>query len=436
LLDSIFYLDHIGFRHYIKRRHGFSFYLIGAGGRRPEGGDCLAARLSRESRCAALGCDILTDNGLASQYAGDFLCISSIIDKNCQHTMSPSLALQYDFSLQTLNSFGIDAHAQAYLRVDTLADLQTALSDPALASLPRLLLGGGSNIVLTGNFPGLVLHMALQGKHIVADEADAVTQADTDTVLVCAAAGENWHGFVEWTLAQGLGGLENLALIPGTVGAAPIQNIGAYGVEIKDRFHSLTAFDTSSGATFTMNGADCRFGYRDSIFKQAEGRDAIILDVTFALPKQWQPDLRYAELQQALADAGIGAPSARQVADAVIAIRRRKLPDPAVIGNAGSFFKNPVVSAEACRILLETHPALVHHAQADGSEKLAAGWLIDQCGWKGRSMGAAGVYPKQALVLVNNGGARGADITALAAAIQQDVQARYGVRLEPEPVFV
>jgi UDP-N-acetylmuramate dehydrogenase len=342
--------------------------------------------------------------------------------------MHPDLALEHNFPLASLNTFGIDARAHSYLRVESTAQLRAALAEPALAALPRLLLGGGSNIVLTGDYPGLVLHMATRGM--------AVAGGDADCVHVRAAAGENWHGFVQWTLAQGLGGLENLSLIPGTVGAAPIQNIGAYGVEVKDVFHSLTVFDCANGKTFEMDRAACRFGYRDSVFKQAEGRGLVILDVTFALPLRWRANLHYAELEQALAGQGWTAPTARQVADTVIAIRRRKLPDPAVIGNAGSFFKNPVVSRQQCLDLLERYPALVHHAQADGGEKLAAGWLIDQCGWKGRNLGPAGVYPKQALVLVNNGGARGADITRLAQAIQQDVQARYGVLLMPEPVFV
>jgi UDP-N-acetylmuramate dehydrogenase len=282
--------------------------------------------------------------------------------------------------------------------------------------------------LLTQDFDGLVLHMASSGLEIVASAVDSSVD------LVRAAAGENWHSFVMWTLAQGLGGLENLALIPGTVGAAPIQNIGAYGVEINDCLHSVTVFDGGSGQIRIMDKAACRLAYRDSIFKHAEGRALVILDVTFALPRNWQPQLRYAELAQALQD--IAAPAAREIADAVIAIRRRKLPDPAVIGNAGSFFKNPVVSKAQCALLLEQFPALVHHAQGDGSEKLAAGWLIDQCGWKGKNLGPAGVYPKQALVLVNNGGASGLDIVTLARAIQADVLARYGVRLEPEPVFV
>ncbi len=342
--------------------------------------------------------------------------------------MPANLALAHDFPLQSLNTFGLAARARHYLRVERVDQLAAALADPALASLPRLLLGGGSNILLTGNFDGLVLHMALQGRELLGEQGGRV--------LVRAAAGEHWHGFVEWTLAQGLGGLENLSLIPGTVGAAPIQNIGAYGAEIKDVFHALTVFDPATGALRSMDAAACRFGYRDSVFKHAQGAGLAIVDVTFALPRVWEPNLRYAELAQALEAAGIAAPTAQQVSDAVVAIRRRKLPDPAVIGNAGSFFKNPVVTAEQCVQLLAAHPALVHHAQPDGSEKLAAGWLIDQCGWKGRGVGAAGVYPKQALVLVNNGGATGAEVLALARAIQADVAARYGVTLETEPVFV
>ncbi|MCC6072735.1 UDP-N-acetylmuramate dehydrogenase [Massilia sp. GCM10020059] len=342
--------------------------------------------------------------------------------------MHTRLAIEHDFPLKSLNTFGIDAKARRYLRVAGPADLAAVMADPALSALPRLLLGGGSNVLLTRDFDGLVLHMAGAGKDIV---------GDTGThVLVRGAAGENWHGFVQYTLAQGLGGLENMSLIPGTLGAAPIQNIGAYGAEIKDVFHSLTAFDMASGALRTMTAAECRFGYRDSVFKHAEGQGLAIIDVTFALPRNWQPNLRYAELAQALLDAGIEQPTAQQVSDTVVAIRRRKLPDPAVIGNAGSFFKNPVVSGAECARLLERFPALVHHAQPDGSEKLAAGWLIDQCGWKGKHLGAAGVYPKQALVLVNNGGASGADVLALARAIQADVHERYGVMLDPEPVFV
>lgn len=335
--------------------------------------------------------------------------------------------LQHDYPLKHLNTFRIDVRAKHYLRVTSLEVMRAVLEDPQLAAMPRLVLGGGSNLLLTRDFPGLVLHIALEGREILDGTASHHH--------VRAAAGENWHGFVQWTLAQGIGGLENLSLIPGTVGAAPIQNIGAYGAETKDCFLSLTAFDPATGEVRVMDGADCGFAYRDSVFKH-EGRELIILDVRFALPRSWTANLRYSELANAVAEQGLVVPTPQQVADTVIAIRRRKLPDPAEIGNAGSFFKNPVVSAEHCAQLLARFPTLVHHRQPDGTEKLAAGWLIDQCGWKGKSMGAAGVYPKQALVLVNNGGATGAEVQALAAAIQADVATRYGVALEPEPVFI
>ena len=342
--------------------------------------------------------------------------------------MPPDLPIEHDVSLQAFNTFGLAVRARRYLRVTSPAQLEQLHADPALAALPRFVLGGGSNVLLTRDVEALVLHMAIPGRAIVGEEGECT--------LVRAGAGENWHGFVDYTLGQGLGGLENLSLIPGTVGAAPIQNIGAYGLEIKDVFHSLTVFDPASGERRTLRGADCRFGYRDSIFKHPEGAGLIVLDVTFALPRAWQPNLRYAELANALEAAGLAAPTPRQVSDTVVAIRRRKLPDPAEVGNAGSFFKNPVVGGAQCEALLAQHPQLVHHRQPDGSEKLAAGWLIDQCGWKGRELGAAGVYPKQALVLVNNGGATGAEVLALARAIQDDVLARFGVVLEPEPVFI
>ncbi|MYM41049.1 UDP-N-acetylmuramate dehydrogenase [Duganella qianjiadongensis] len=342
--------------------------------------------------------------------------------------MSSLSAIQYDFPLQTLNTFGIAAKAHAYLRVTKTEQLFGVYADAIWATSSKLILGGGSNLLFTQDFSGLVLHMDLRGREHV--------RSDAMHHYVRAAAGENWHAFVQWTLVHGYAGLENLSLIPGTAGAAPIQNIGAYGIEVKDVLHSVTVFDAGTRSTREMLAAECRFGYRDSIFKQPEGRDLIVLDVTFALPRAWQPNLRYAELAQALAQQNLAAPTAQQVADTVIAIRRRKLPDPAQIGNAGSFFKNPVVSGAQCAALLQQFPALVHHRQPDGSEKLAAGWLIDQCGWKGRTLGAAGVYPQQALVLVNQGGATGAEVVALARAIQADVQARYGVLLEPEPVFI
>ena len=342
--------------------------------------------------------------------------------------MQADLPILDDYSLASLNTFRIPARARHYLRVDGAAQLEAVRRDPALGALPRLVLGGGSNMLFTRDFDGIVLHMAGQGREVLGEQ--------DGRILVRAQAGENWHAFVQWTLAQGLGGLENLSLIPGTVGAAPIQNVGAYGTEPRDVFHCLTAYDMASGDVRTLDAAACRFAYRDSLFKHPEGRELVVLDVTFALPAAWVPNLRYAELARAVEEAGLAAPTPQDIGRTVETIRRRKLPDPSEIGNAGSFFKNPVVSREHCARLLAEFPQLVHHAQADGSEKLAAGWLIDQCGWKGRALGAAGVYPKQALVLVNLGGARGEDVVRLARAIQEDVKARYGVALEPEPVFI
>jgi UDP-N-acetylmuramate dehydrogenase len=342
--------------------------------------------------------------------------------------MKPALTLLHDVSLRELNTFGIDAHAHTFVSVKTVADLEAIAADPQLPVLPRLILGGGSNLLLTKDVAGLVLHMVNTGCMVVGESEQQV--------IVRAEAGENWHEFVQWTLAQGLPGLENLSLIPGSVGAAPIQNIGAYGSELAEFFHSLTLFDFATRETRVLSSDDCHFGYRDSIFKHALRDRAVIINVSFALPRQWQPNLRYAELAAELAARSVSEPSAQDIADAVIAIRRRKLPDPAQIGNAGSFFKNPIVSQAKHAQLLAKYPQLVSYAQPDGSIKLAAGWMIDQCGWKGRSLGAAGVHERQALVLVNRGDATGAEVLALAEKISDDVQARFGVSLETEPVIV
>lgn len=342
--------------------------------------------------------------------------------------MSLPLSLQHEHSLRTLNTFGIDAKAAVYLRVDSVDVLRAMRADPALISMRRLVLGGGSNLLLTRDFGGLVLHMTQLGI--------AITGEDEGHVFVTAQAGENWHGFVQWTLSHDLPGLENLSLIPGSVGASPIQNIGAYGSEMAEFFHALTAFDIETGELMTLDRSACAFGYRDSVFKHALRDRAVILEVTFALPKRWQPNLRYAELAAEVAANGIRTPTAQDVSSAVVAIRQRKLPDPGKVGNAGSFFKNPVVPAGQREALLAAHPQLVSYPQPDGSYKLAAGWLIDQCGWKGKSVGAAGVHEKQALVLVNRGGATGSEVLRLAERIADDVMQRFGVRLEIEPVLV
>jgi UDP-N-acetylmuramate dehydrogenase len=337
------------------------------------------------------------------------------------------MPLATTIDLTPFNTLALPGKAARYLRVTDPAQL----ADPALARERRFVLGGGSNLVLTGDFDGLVLHMAIPGKRLVKEDAEAW--------IIEAGAGENWHDFVQWTLARGWPGLENLSLIPGTVGAAPVQNIGAYGLEVGERLLSVTAWDFEKQAFFTVDRSDCRFAYRDSLFKQQgwhlDGRVAIT-SVLFRLPKSWQANTRYADVTQELAARGIDAPSARDIADAVIAVRQRKLPDPAVTPNAGSFFHNPVVNAGQAEALKAQYPTLPCYPQPDGRVKLAAGWLIEQAGWKGKALGPVGMYEKQALVLVNHGGATGSDVRKTMAAVQADVLAKFGVALTPEPIFL
>ncbi|MFM2112181.1 MAG: hypothetical protein RLZZ271_841 [Pseudomonadota bacterium] len=359
------------------------------------------------------------------------------------------MLVEKNVSLQRLNTFGISARAVQLLRLQSQADVQALPGLVASGELvmsrdnPPLVLGGGSNLVLTGDVKAPVLKMEIMGRRLV---------AETEKYwIVEAGAGENWHEFVLWTLSQGYDGLENMALIPGTVGAAPVQNIGAYGVELQDRFDSLDAFDWSTGETLTLRHEHCGFGYRDSVFKHHTdvglADRAIITHVRFALPKHHKHETSYLDLQRKVEAAqatGRWPPKnqrpAQQICEWICEIRRAKLPDPAVIGNAGSFFKNPTVSAEQCADIIAREPNIVHYPMPDGSVKLAAGWLIDACGWKGKTVGNAGVYEKQALVLVNKGGpdnpATGGEVMTLARAIQTSVYERFGIRLEPEPVVV
>jgi UDP-N-acetylmuramate dehydrogenase len=339
-----------------------------------------------------------------------------------------TLPLEAGVSLRTLNTFGLPALAAHLLRVKSEADLRRLVDDPAWGLAPKFILGGGSNVLFTRDVQALVVKVEVPGLRLLETQHDAW--------IVEAGAGESWHGLVQWTLEQGLPGLENLALIPGTVGAAPVQNIGAYGVELKDRFESLDAVDLVTGRTVTLDAAACRFGYRDSVFKQHLAGKSVITRVRFRLPRPWMPVLGYLDLERKRAETGISEPDPRTVFEWVCAIRRAKLPDPAVIGNVGSFFKNPVVSAEQCRDIIDRDPEVVHYPLPDGSAKLAAGWLIDACGWKGKAVGGAAVYDKQALVLVNRGGATGGEVVTLARAIQESVYGRFGIRLEPEPVVV
>lgn len=334
-----------------------------------------------------------------------------------------------DYPLREHNTFGFDVRAHLLCRIESEAQFAAALADPRAKGLRTLVLGGGSNVVLTRDFDGLVLFVALRGREVVREDRDAW--------YVQAAAGETWHEFVAWTLAQGMPGLENLALIPGTVGAAPIQNIGAYGLEMGERLASLRAIELATGTAHEFDAAACRFGYRDSFFKR-EGRGRFaITSVTFRLPKAWQSHADYADIARELTAQGkADNPDAQAIFDAVVAVRRAKLPDPRELGNAGSFFKNPVIDAVQFEALRAREPEVVSYPQPDGRVKLAAGWLIDRCGWKGRALGRAAVHERQALVLVNRGGATGAEVLALAQRIQQDVMLRFGVALEPEPVVL
>jgi UDP-N-acetylmuramate dehydrogenase len=347
-------------------------------------------------------------------------------------TSSTALAIERGVSLRELNSFGLPATAGALVRIRSDADVRRVLDHPEIGRAPKLVLGGGSNLVFSRDPEAVVLRVEVRGLRLVGQRADSL--------IVEAGAGERWHDLVCWTLDQGWPGLENLALIPGTVGAAPVQNIGAYGLDLAERFESLDAVDLVTGRSVTLDARACGFGYRDSVFKRSGfgglAGKSLITRVRLRLPRPWEPVLGYLDLQRKRAETGIADPDAQTLFDWVCTIRRAKLPDPARLGNAGSFFKNPVVSAEQCRDIIGRDPEIVHYPMPDGSVKLAAGWLIDACGWKGKSVGRAGVYERQALVLVNRGGASGAEVVTLARAIQESVYGRFGIRLEPEPVIV
>jgi UDP-N-acetylmuramate dehydrogenase len=335
-----------------------------------------------------------------------------------------TLQLQERISLKPYNTFGVEVAARWFAQAHDDAEVRAGIAAAAEKGLPLMVIGGGSNLLLTRDVEALVLRMASHGVRVVSDEGERV--------VVEAEAGEVWDDFVRWTLAQGFGGLENLSLIPGTVGAAPMQNIGAYGVEIKDVFAGLTALDRESGELSEFGLEDCAFAYRESRFKREPGR-WLILRVRFALSRAAKLHLDYGPVHQRLAEEGVTAPTPADVSRVIGAIRREKLPDPAVLGNAGSFFKNPVVSATQADALRQQYSDLVAYPQGDGQMKLAAGWLIDKAGWKGFRDGAVGVHAQQALVLVNYGGATGAQLHALAQRIRDDIQQRFGVELEMEP---
>ncbi|MCR6719012.1 MAG: UDP-N-acetylmuramate dehydrogenase [Chitinophagaceae bacterium] len=331
-----------------------------------------------------------------------------------------------NYSLRPHNSFGIDARARyfaAFTSVEQLAAL-AEFAFPGQKADPQLILGGGSNILLTKNIDGWVFHNLVKGIELELEDAESV--------IVRVGAGETWHNFVLYTIENNWAGIENLSLIPGSVGAAPMQNIGAYGVELKDSFHSLLAWHTRDKRLDLFTLRDCEFGYRESIFKKQAKGEYIIVQVNFRLNKKPVFHTSYGAIQQELEKMNVQELSIRAISDAVIRIRQSKLPDPKQIGNAGSFFKNPSVTVEQYESLKSDFPHLVAYNNPDGTMKLAAGWLIEQCGWKGYREGDAGCHQQQALVLVNYGNATGKEIYDLSQKILDSVKDKFGVELERE----
>ncbi len=325
-------------------------------------------------------------------------------------------------SLKDLNTFGVNATTKFYTEIHNLEDIHELLEWKEKTDLPTLLLGGGSNLLFVNDYQGLAAKICLSGKEIV--------EADADATYISVAAGENWHNFVRWTISQGYAGLENLSLIPGTVGAAPIQNIGAYGVELADHFYSLQAINLENGDVLEFNKEQCQFGYRESFFK-AYGLDKLLISsVTFSLPKKPQWKINYAGVQEKLK--GL-EPNAKLISDAIIELRQSKLPDPKVIGNAGSFFKNPVLNIDQWEAIKANYPDFMGYPQSKTEIKTSAAWLIDSCGWKGYRKGDAGVSEKHALVLVNYGNTTGKQLWSVAEEIIDSVSQKYGIILEPEP---
>ncbi len=333
------------------------------------------------------------------------------------------MLIQENIPLSSYNSFGCEAKASYFCAVKRKDEIDESMSWCKHQNKPFLILGGGSNILLTNDFDGLVIKMEIKGIKLL-------NETSTD-VLISVGAGENWHLLVKYCVQKGWGGIENLSLIPGTVGAAPIQNIGAYGVEAKDSIQKIIAYDTQTNQWITLNNEACQFDYRNSIFKQEKNR-YIISEVHFLLQKQ--PNLRtdYGVIRDVLHKKQIKQASIQDISDAIIEIRSEKLPDPAVLGNAGSFFKNPTVSQPQYNQLKESHPNLVAFPISNSEYKIAAGWLIEQAGWKGKKQGPVGCYEKQALVIVNYDHATGKEIFNFSESIIQSVNNLFGIQLERE----
>lgn len=349
--------------------------------------------------------------------------------------------IQENVDLSSHNTFGIHARARYFCAVRSLLELRVALQFRRVRQLPLLVLGSGSNVLLCADYPGVVVQMALLGMDLLAERNGEQSGDQDGELLVRAASGESWHGFVQYCLRNGYYGLENLALIPGSVGAAPIQNIGAYGVEVRDLVSEVTVLDVSSGEIEALTAAQCEFDYRDSVFKGRLRGRKIVLDVTFRLHRQPRVNLSYAALAQALAD--VSDPRPGDVFAAVCAIRISKLPDPAVLGNAGSFFKNPLIAKAHYEKLLQIYAGLPSYPVYDRAGQLSttmvkvpAAWLIEQADWKGKGYGRAAVYQQQPLVLVNLGGATALELVSLARQIMASVERLFDIRLESEVQWI
>lgn len=328
-----------------------------------------------------------------------------------------------NFDLKDHNTMGVRANARYFASVTSANELRQLLLQPEYKVLPKLMLGGGSNLLFVNDFEGLVIHLDIKGREVI--------EENEEEVLLKIGAGENWHETVMHAVENGWGGIENLSLIPGSVGAAPIQNIGAYGVELEEVFESLEAIDLETGISKTFDKQACNFGYRDSVFKNELKGKYIITHVTLKLQKEPELNTSYRALSEHLEERGISDPTIKDISETVIEIRQSKLPDPAEIGNTGSFFKNPVISAEAFKELQQEYPDIPNYPAGD-EIKIPAAWLIDQCGWKGKQIGDAGVHKVHALVIVNYGNATGAEIIELAGKIRNSVFKQFGVELTPE----
>ena len=333
-------------------------------------------------------------------------------------------SIKEQFDLSKYTTMGVKANARYFVEIHSIEELEKALEIAENKELPILVLGGGSNILFVDDFNGLVILNKIEGIEIISE--------DKSDVIIEFGAGENWHQIVLYCIQKGFGGIENLSLIPGTVGAAPIQNIGAYGVELKDVFVSLDAFLINQGDIKSFSKSECKFGYRDSVFKKELKGKAIITNVRLKLSKHGKPNIEYASLKQRLKERGVSNPSIEDVSNAVIEVRQSKLPDPNEIGNTGSFFKNPVISVYQFDELKKQFKNLSGYPVSERQVKVPAGWLIEQAGWKGKRNGDAGVHSKQALVLVNYGNAAGKEIWALAIEIVDSVYQKFEIRLTPE----